>query len=314
LNTGNIKYLLLIILLMSLGNFAYSQLSLLNNDTGLKLKTKNFKLKTASNRLPLKEKKSDINYVKAISITGFTIGAGVWLHNYQRNSWWAGQRGQFHIQNDWDYSMSADKCGHFFDGYFIHNLYSGAFEWAGFDEKSAMWMGTLFSLAYMTDIEIEDGFATDWGFSPGDEFFNTLGAFYPVFQYYAKPLREFNFKWSYFPSDDLRNGNKQGAFLDDYNGQTLWLSIGVWKFMPKSVQKYWPDFFNIALGYGVKHYTDYANRYQDFYIALDFDYRKIIPGDSKFMLWVKDILNHFRLLPAPGIRINKHRVEYVINF
>ena len=307
------KYLIILLSTLCLNNAVYSQSELLNNDSGFNLKPERFKLKAASNSF-LQKGKSKVDLVKTFAITGFTIGAGVWLHNYQRNSWWAGQRGQFHIQNDWDYSMSADKFGHFFDGYFIHNLYSGAFEWAGFDEKSAMWMGTLFSLAYMTDIEIEDGFATDWGFSPGDEFFNTLGAFYPVFQYYVKPLQEFNFKWSYFPSEGLRNGTKQGAFLDDYNGQTFWLSIGVRHFMPGSVQKYWPDFINIALGYGVKHYTDYSKRFQDFYIALDFDYRKMIPGDSKFMLWMKDILNHFRILPAPGIRINKHNVEYVINF
>lgn len=255
-----------------------------------------------------------IDPIKTIAITGITVGAGFWLHNYQRNSWWSGQRGQFHIQNDWKYSMSADKLGHFFDGAFIHNLYSGAFEWAGFDSKTAMWFGTMFSIAYMTDIEIEDGFATQWGFSPGDEIFNTLGAFYPVLQHTYKPLDEFNIKWSYYPSEDLRNGNKNGAFLDDYNGQTMWLSIGIHHFLPQSAKKYWPDFFNIAIGYGVKHYTDYTKRYQDFYIALDYDYRKLIPGNSKFMLWLKDILNHFRLIPAPGIRIGTTGTEYIINF
>ena len=255
-----------------------------------------------------------IDVTKTIGIIGITIGAGFWLHNYQRNSWWAGQRGQFHIQNDWKYSMSADKLGHFFDGAFIHNLYSGAFEWAGFDSKSSMWLGTIFSIAYMTDIEIEDGFATEWGFSPGDEIFNTLGAFYPVLQHYCKPLDEFNFKWSYFPSEEMRTGAKNGAFLDDYNGQTMWLSIGIHHFLPPSAKKYWPDFFNIAFGYGVKYYTDYTKRYQDFYIALDYDYRKLIPGTSKFMIWFKDILNHFRIIPAPGIRIGTTGTEYVVHF
>lgn len=255
-----------------------------------------------------------IDPIKTIGITGITIGAGFWLHNYQKNSWWSGQRGQFHIQNDWKYSMSADKLGHFFDGAFIHNLYSGAFEWAGFDSKTAMWFGTVFSIAYMTDIEIEDGFATQWGFSPGDEIFNALGAFYPVLQHSYKPLDEFNIKWSYYPSEELSSGVKNGAFLDDYNGQTMWLSIGIHHFLPQSAKKYWPDFFNIAIGYGVKYYTDYTKRYQDFYIALDYDYRKLIPGNSKFMLWFKDILNHFRLIPAPGIRIGTTGTEYVINF
>ena len=115
------------------------------------------------------------------------------------------------------------------------------------DKKTSMWLGALFSIAYMTDIEIEDGFATNWGFSPGDELCNTLGAFYPVLQNYVKPLEEFNFKWSYFPSEEIREGTKNGAFLDDYNGQTMWLSIGVHHFLPKAAKKYWPIFLILRL-------------------------------------------------------------------
>lgn len=255
-----------------------------------------------------------VNYVKFSSIVLFTVGAGVWLHNYQRNSWWAGQRGQFHIQNDWAYAQSADKLGHFFDGAFIAKLYSGAFEWSGFSQKTSMWMGTLFSLAYMTDIEIEDGFAHDWGFSPGDALFNTLGAFYPVLQNAYEPLTDFNFKWSYFPSQALTQGTKKGAFLDDYDGQTMWLSIGVHRFLPKSFKKYWPDFFNIAIGYGVKDHIDLSKVYENWYISLDYDLRKMLPGNSKFMVWFKDVINHFRIIPAPGIKINKNGTEFVVHF
>ncbi len=270
-----LKSLTFIVILFVISGNSYSQLALLNSDSRLtKSPSDKIGLKLKPEPNILKAVKPKINIVKTTSIAAFTIGAGVWLHNYQRNSWWAGQRGQFHIQNDWDYSMSADKCGHFFDGAFIHKLFSGSFEWAGFDKKSAMWLGALSSLAYMTDIEVEDGFATSWGFSPGDEACNTLGAFYPVVQYYVEPLQEFNFKWSYFPSDEIRNGNKNGAFLDDYNGQTMWLSIGVYHFLPKSIKKYWPDFINIALGYGVKDYTDYAKQVSERLYCLRLRFQK----------------------------------------
>lgn len=262
----------------------------------------------------LPKDKYKIDYMKTGLITGVTIGAGVWLHYYQKNAWWSGQRSKFHFQDDWDYAMSADKWGHFYDGALIQSLYQGAFEWSGFKPKTAMWIATAFSIAYLTDIEIEDGFAKDWGFSPGDAIFNVLGAFYPVAQNYWSPLKEFSFKWSYFPSEELRNNKKSGVFLDDYNGQTHWLSIGLHSFLPKSFKKYWPEFLNIALGYGVEHYNDYERRYQNFYIAFDYDFRKIIPGNSKFMMWLKDVINHFRIIPAPGIRINKYKTEYVINF
>jgi hypothetical protein len=258
--------------------------------------------------------KYKINYLKVGVITGATAGAFWWLHNYQRNAWWSGQRGKFHFQNDWDYALSADKFGHFFDGAFVQSLYRGAFEWAGFNPTAAQWMGAAFSIAYMTDIEIEDGFATDWGFSPGDQICNVTGALYPVAQYYWKPLRSFNFKWSYYPSEELTNGNKHGAFLDDYNGQTMWLSINVHDFLGKKAQKFWPEYLNIAGGYGVSKYTDYVNRYENFYIGLDLNWERIIPGNSKFMQWFKNVINHFRFLPVPAIKINKHGVYYIVHW
>jgi hypothetical protein len=166
----------------------------------------------------------------------------------------------------------------------------------------------------MTDIEIEDGFATDWGFSPGDEMANILGALYPVGQYYWKPLRSFNFKWSYFPSEDLRTGEKHGAFLDDYNGQSIWLSMNVHDALSKKGKKFWPDYLNIVTGYGVNDYTHRDIRYADYYIGFDLNWERIIPGNSKFMLWFKNVINHFRFFPLPVLKINKNGVYYSVNF
>jgi hypothetical protein len=270
-----------------------------------------FKLKEKSSR---QIQKNDINYIKVSVITGVTAGAFWWLHNYQANSWWKDQRGPFHFQNDWAYSLSADKIGHFFDGYFIQALYEGAFQWAGFKKTSAMWMGAGFSILYMTDIEVEDGFATTWGFSPGDEICNITGALYPIAQYYVPPLQNFNFKWSYYPSEEISTGKKNGAFLDDYNGQTMWMTVDVNNMLPKKAKKYWPEILNLCFGYGVDNYTDFANRYQNWYIGLDLNWEKIIPGDSSFMMWFKHVINHFRFLPLPAIRFNPHGVHYVVNY
>lgn len=255
-----------------------------------------------------------INYLKFGAITGVTAGAFLWLHNYQKNAWWSGQRGKFHIQNDWDYAMSADKTGHFFDGALIQAIYRGAFEWAGFSPTASVWLGAAFSIAYMTDVEIEDGFATDWGFSMGDQICNVGGALYPVAQYYWKPLRSFNFKWSYYPSEEITSGKKNGAFLDDYNGQTMWLSVNVHDFLGKKAKSFWPDYLNIVTGYGVNHYTEYDKRYADYYVGLDLNWERIIPGNSKFMIWFKNIINHFRFLPLPALRFNKDGVQYIVNW
>ncbi|HMQ79467.1 MAG TPA: DUF2279 domain-containing protein [Ignavibacteria bacterium] len=262
----------------------------------------------------LTQHKYKINYLKFGAITGVTAGAFLWLHNYQKNAWWSGQRGKFHFQNDWDYAMSADKTGHFFDGALIQAIYRGALEWAGFSPTASVWLGAAFSIAYMTDVEIEDGFATDWGFSMGDQICNVTGALYPVAQYYWKPLRSFNFKWSYLPSEEITSGKKNGAFLDDYNGQTMWLSINVHDFLGKKAKNFWPDYLNVVTGYGVNHYTEYDKRYADYYVGLDLNWERIIPGNSKFMIWFKNIINHFRFLPLPALRFNKDGVQYIVNW
>ena len=41
--------------------------------------------------------KYKVNYFKVAAITGVTAGAFWWLHNYQKNAWWSGQRGKFHF-------------------------------------------------------------------------------------------------------------------------------------------------------------------------------------------------------------------------
>lgn len=312
---GFTKYINLILFLAVICfQTSYAQTS---DSVNLKLKTDTL---TSASKLKLKndnqipKDKYKVNYIKFGAVTGATIGAFWWLHNYQKNAWWSGQRGEFHFQNDWNYAMSMDKLGHLFDGAFIQALYRGAFEWAGFSPTASVWIGAAFSVAYMTDIEIEDGFATDWGFSPGDQIFNVLGALYPVGQYYWKPLRSFNFKWSYYPFQDITSGTKNGAFLDDYNGQTIWLSMNVHDALSKGAKKVWPDYLNLVMGYGVNDYTHIDTRYADYYIGLDLNWERIIPGNSKFMLWFKNVINHFRFFPLPVLKINKDGVTYTVNF
>jgi len=329
------KHLLFLITLLFLFTIADSQLLLAQQDTiainsrdrtdyfqmnSFRLKDKAFIFDSVNsvtggkNTTKKQIQNYKVNYIKVGAITGATAGAFWWLHNYQQNAWWKDQRGPFHVANDWAYSMSADKFGHFFDGAFIQALYRGAFEWAGFSPTAAQWMGAAFSIAYMTDIEIEDGFATQWGFSPGDQICNVTGALYPVVQYYWAPLRSFNLKWSYYPSYELSNGDKNGAFLDDYNGQTMWLSVNVHDFLGKKAQKFWPDYLNVVVGRGVNNYENFDTRYSDYYLGLDLNWEKIIPGNSKFMLWFKNVINHFRFFPLPALRFNKDGVQYIVNW
>ena len=42
-----------------------------------------------------------VNVFKLAGFSVFRVGAGVFLHNFQKHAWWSGQSGPFHIQNDW---------------------------------------------------------------------------------------------------------------------------------------------------------------------------------------------------------------------
>jgi hypothetical protein len=260
------------------------------------------------------QKKYMLNPIKFGSLSIVTLGAVIGLHNLQKHAWWSGVRGQFHIQNDWAYAMSMDKIGHFMEGGLIEKTMKGAFIWSGMEERTAMWFGALFSIGYMTDIEIEDGFAKAWGYSPGDEIANLSGDIFAIAQDMWKPLQTVKLKWGYIPSHDSLH---KGDFPDDYNGQVFWLSFNINQYFGKKFEKFWPDYLNLAVGYGVKDYEYFGpgGRTQNLYLGFDFDLRKVIPGDSSFIKFVKEFLNTFKIIPTPAIKWNmtNGKIQFVVH-
>ena len=180
----------------------------------------------------------------------------------------------------------------------LQHLFSSALSWSNIDfEKSMIW-GSLFSLAYELYIEIEDGFAPNWGFSPGDALFNILGAGYPLLQYYYPSLKNVNLKMSYKPSRHIRDGKK--ILNDDHEGQNFYLSLKINNVLPEKLEKFWPDFLCIAIGYDIENWNLYGSADKIFYLALDYDL-EFIPLYGEFWQFLKNTLNliHF---PAPGIK------------
>lgn len=262
------------------------------------------------------KKDAGINYIKLSGITAFTIGAVLVLHNIQKNAWWSGERSAFHIRNDWKYALWMDKIGHFMEGSLIAKTMKGAFIWSGMKERDAMWLGALFSIGYMTDIEIEDGFASEWGYSPGDELSNLAGDVFSIAQDLWSPLQTVKIKWSYVPTGDPKH---KGDFPDDYGGQVFWLSFDINKYFEKKVEPrafVIPDYLNLALGYGVLNYTNYGpgGRIQNLYLGLDFNLRNLIPGTSSFMKFLKEFLDTFKIIPTPALKYNitDHKFGFVI--
>ncbi|MBU2585523.1 MAG: YfiM family protein, partial [Bacteroidetes bacterium] len=230
--------------------------------------------------------------------------------------WWRDQRRNFHFQNDWEYALWIDKLGHFWAGSGVQHLFSSALEWSNVERKKSILYGAILSSVYMLYIEFEDGFATDWGFSPGDATADVLGSFYPVLQEYVPFMQNINLKYSYYPSKYFQKGAKAGnnlkTVIDDYEGQSFYLSFRVNEFLPQNLERYWPDFLCLALGYNIRNWDGYGKADKNFYLTLDYDLEKI-PLEGGFWDFLKKTLNHIHF-PAPGIKYTNNKFYLTLTF
>lgn len=257
-----------------------------------------------------------INYTRLAVLGGVTLATGIGLHIYQANAWWRDQRRGFHFQDDWEYALWIDKLGHFWAGSGVQHLFSSALEWSNVERKKSLWYGAILSSVYMLYIEFEDGFATDWGFSPGDATSDVLGSFYPVLQEYVPFMQNINLKYSYYPSKYFQNGTKAGnnlkTVIDDYEGQSFYLSFRVNEFLPQNLEGYWPDFLCLALGYNIRNWNGFGKADKNFYLTFDYDLEKI-PLEGGFWEFLKKTLNHIHF-PAPGIKYTNNKFYLTLTF
>jgi len=80
-----------------------------------------------------------------------------WYKNYPQSS--------FHLFNDNNEWMHMDKIGHATTAYYISMIGYNSYCWAGLSSQKATIYGSLRSMAYLLNIEILDGFSSQWGFS-----------------------------------------------------------------------------------------------------------------------------------------------------
>ncbi len=253
----------------------------------------------------------EIDWGKFAITTGILAASITGLHILQYNSWWANQRGNFHIEDDPGYEHNYDKYGHFFGGYYTSHFFQEAFSWTDMDSSQSVILGGICGAMYEFYVEIEDGYARDWGFSPGDAKADIAGAAFFILRNRFDFLRNFQYKWFYYPSGETPYIKDQTLNpLDDYGGQSYWLTVDIHRMLPISAKKYWPDWLNLAVGvsrlFNVADTlsTDpYSQRKTAYYIGLDFDMEKLIPESSIGILnFIRRGLSYWRL-PAPAYRI-----------
>ena len=226
--------------------------------------------------------------------------------------WWKGDYHAFKFESDGgfnNYSLGVDKVGHFYTSYFYYHALNEVMKYGGFSKKSRRLVSIGMPAIWAISVEIGDGFSS-YNFSPEDLIANFLGIGYGVLQDEVPYLRNFKFKFGYFPSNYFRdNQYRNWSLTADYNGHLYWLTADVHSLLNAPYKKYWPKGLNLGIAYGVDGFTEndqlgylLANRQiqRKFVIGLDWNLGAIQTKKQslKTLLNIADYI-HF---PAPGIR------------
>ena len=186
-------------------------------------------------------KKSDTLNTKrrnAVVITKSALAGGallalhqLWYKDYPQSS--------FHFKNDNNDWKQMDKIGHFMTSYYVGKIGMEALDWAGVSKKNQLIYGATYGFAFLTAVEVMDGFSAEWGASWGDVIANGLGTGLYVGQELLWEEQRIKLKYSFHRTRfaELRPSKLGDGFLEevlkDYNGQTYWLSTNIWSFHKK---------------------------------------------------------------------------------
>ncbi len=253
-----------------------------------------------------KKRRTAVYVTEAALATATLIGLNeAWYAQYERSG--------FHFLNDNSQWMQMDKFGHAFSSYYIGKMGMDALAWAGETKKNQLIYGATLGFAFLTAVEVLDGFSEEWGFSTGDVMANALGTGLLVGQELLWEEQRLQMKFSFMTSEYADNDpDKLGStplqqILKDYNGQTYWLSVNLWSFHKESKI---PKWLNVAIGYGANGLPEgsYDNStiprqpiesYRQFFASIDVDLTKI-KTNSDFLKTVFNVFN-FVKIPAPSI-------------
>lgn len=271
-----------------------------------------FSLKGTSQENTFFQKSDTVNHkriksvyrTEAIAATIGLVGLNqLWYADYPKSN--------FHFINDNKDWMQMDKFGHFMSSYYIGKLGMSALDWAGAPKKQQLLYGATLGFAFLTAVEVFDGYSAEWGASSGDIIANASGTAFLIGQELLWNEQRISVKFSFHRTQfaplrpNTLGSNLGEEILKDYNGQTYWLSANVWSFNKKSK---FPKWLNIAFGIGAEGmvYSKYQNQdpslqppFRQFYAGLDIDLTKI-KTKSKFLKGLFNTLNFIKI-PAPTL-------------
>lgn len=259
-----------------------------------------------------KTRKSTVIAVEAIVGTGALVGLNqLWYADYPRSD--------FHFINDNAEWLQVDKAGHIYSSYHLGRLGAEMLEWSGATEKDQLIYGSGMGFAFLTAVEVLDGFSSEWGASTGDIIANASGTALYVSQELLWKEQRITPKFSFHTTQyaqyrpNVLGSSFAEQILKDYNGQTYWLSVNLHSFSKGSKM---PKWLNLAIGYGADgmitgrginnelFLMSKMERSRRFYLSLDVDLTKI---DTKFpfLKTIFSVLNTLKI-PAPTIEYSHH--------
>lgn len=260
-----------------------------------------------------KNQNSKIDYKRFYIVTGGIAVTALAIQIYQYHSWWKEWRRPFHFQEDLVYGKSVDKVGHAWGAAFSAFVISRSYEWSGIDRKKSLWIGAIGGSLFQLLVEFQDGYS-QWGFDRVDAACDIVGGFYPLIQHHIPFFQNFDIKASYSPRKLGKPGGIPGqkhTIIDDYEGQTFWLSIKINQLYPDKLK--FLDFLNLAIGYSVRNTQNIQNQYGVWLLALDLDIRRILPQSSTILRNISDGLNYFKF-PTPALQISPKIIWFGLYF
>ena len=194
------------------------------------------------------------------------------------------------------FTKGIDKVGHFYTSYFFYRLSKNLLEWGGYSETNSKDVAAILSFGLGVVVEVGDGFSK-YGFDYQDLLFNTAGLGYAYLQDVFPALKNFNFKWSYIPT---QNFHFPPNLTSTYYAHIYWLTADVHNLLRNfSINNVWPDFLQLGIGFSISE-----NLNREFVVGFDFNLNKIFKSENRdwnLIINSADML-HF---PAPGIKYTK---------
>jgi hypothetical protein len=242
-----------------------------------------------------------------LDIAALAILSEAWYKHQPRTS--------FHFFNDYPEWKQADKAGHILCSYYLSRAAIETLKAWDVPERKAFFWGSLTGFLLISQVELLDGFSSEYGASLSDLAANSIGSLLAYSQYALWNEPRVHLKYSFHRSGyasqrpEVLGSNIVEEMLKDYNGQTFWLSIDVEKFLPEGNS--FPKWLNVGLGYSVENIVwarDRINPYRQYFLSLDLDLTNIKTNSKlvKYLLYGINMIH----LPSPALEMNKNRMKF----